>query len=116
MKNPLLVKTQPMVCVNKPHHAAASPNGHEPNPVKALSRGQLSSSTTTPDASISGACAGKLRANLKDNSMSKDDQIDDGELTKLGIERRQTEIFLWGGYRYSNARDALAAAKRGAKP
>jgi hypothetical protein len=24
-------------------------------------------------------------------------------------------FFLWGGFRYSNARDALAAAKRGAK-
>jgi hypothetical protein len=26
------------------------------------------------------------------------------------------EVFLWGGYRYSNVRDALAAAKRQAKP
>jgi len=25
-------------------------------------------------------------------------------------------VFLWGGYRYSSARDALAAAKRSAKP
>ena len=35
------------------------------------------------------------------------------ELDRFGIERVQTESFLWGGYRYSNARDALAAAKRG---
>ena len=63
-----------------------------------------------------GASAGELPSNLEDSSMSKDDQIDDGELTKLGIERRQIEIFLWGGYRYSNVRDALAAAKRSAKP
>ena len=39
--------------------------------------------------------------------------IDKDELARLGIERVQTEMFLWGGYRYSNARDAVAAAKRG---
>ena len=39
--------------------------------------------------------------------------IDKDELIRLGIERVQTEMFLWGGYRYSNARDAVAAAKRG---
>jgi hypothetical protein len=26
-----------------------------------------------------------------------------------------TDVFLWGGYRYSNASDALAAAKRSVK-
>jgi len=36
------------------------------------------------------------------------------ELKRLGIERVPADIFLWGGYRYSHARDALAAAKRGA--
>lgn len=41
--------------------------------------------------------------------------IDDAELKRLGIERQQTEAFLWGGYRYSNVRDAVAAAKRGDK-
>jgi hypothetical protein len=41
-----------------------------------------------------------------------DSRIDD-ELARLGIERVQTESFLWGGYRYGNARDAIAAAKRG---
>ncbi len=44
--------------------------------------------------------------------MSQDER---SELDRLGIERVQTETFLWGGYRYSNARDALAAAKRGQK-
>ena len=45
-------------------------------------------------------------------SMSQDER---SELDRFGIERVQTESFLWGGYRYSNARDALAAAKRGQK-
>ena len=36
------------------------------------------------------------------------------DIERYGIVRVQTEHFTWGGYRYSNARDALAAAKRGA--
>lgn len=42
-----------------------------------------------------------------------DDKTDAAELARLGIERVQTESFLWGGYRYSSARDAVAAARRG---
>jgi hypothetical protein len=38
----------------------------------------------------------------------------DGELERLGITRVHLENFLWGGFRYSQARDAIAAAKRGA--
>ena len=37
------------------------------------------------------------------------------EAARHGIERVPADVFLWGGYRYSNARDALAAAKRGVK-
>jgi len=44
-----------------------------------------------------------------------DDKIDQAELDRYGIERIPAEVFLWGGYRYSSARDALAAAKRNAK-
>jgi hypothetical protein len=44
-----------------------------------------------------------------------DNSIDEVELARLGIERVPAEAFLWGGYRYSNARDAVAAAKRGDK-
>jgi hypothetical protein len=44
-----------------------------------------------------------------------DNVIDELELARLGIERVQIESFRWGGYRYSNARDAVAAAKRGDK-
>lgn len=44
---------------------------------------------------------------------SNDNHVDEMELARLGIRRVETEIFLWGDYRYSNLRDALAAAKRG---
>ncbi|HEU0310655.1 MAG TPA: hypothetical protein VFR36_05505 [Sphingomicrobium sp.] len=42
-----------------------------------------------------------------------DNHIDDLELARLGIRRIQADVFLWRDYRYSNARDAVAAAKRG---
>lgn len=35
------------------------------------------------------------------------------ELAAFGIACVQTRTFEWGGYRYTNARDAIAAAKRG---
>jgi hypothetical protein len=44
------------------------------------------------------------------------DVVDQAELDKFGVARVPADLFLWGGYRYSNARDALAAAKRAAKP
>jgi hypothetical protein len=44
-----------------------------------------------------------------------DNVIDEVELARLGIQRVQVEAFVWGGYRYNNARDAVAAAKRGDK-
>jgi hypothetical protein len=36
------------------------------------------------------------------------------ELAALGIACIQTTTFEWGGYRYTNAHDAIAAAKRAA--
>jgi hypothetical protein len=47
--------------------------------------------------------------------MNERDKVEQAELDRYGIQRVPAETFLWGGYRYSNARDALAAAKRGAK-
>lgn len=35
------------------------------------------------------------------------------ELEKYRIVTIPMEVFEWGGYRYTNAHDALAAAKRG---
>ena len=52
-------------------------------------------------------------ADEKAHPMSMNHEIDDAELLRLGIERVQTESFRWGGYRYTNASDAIAAAKRG---
>jgi len=43
------------------------------------------------------------------------DRVPQSELDRYGIERVPADIFLWGGYRYSTSRDALAAAKRSAK-
>lgn len=48
--------------------------------------------------------------------MNEREKIDQSELERYGIERIPADIYLWGGYRYSNVRDALAAAKRDAKP
>ena len=38
------------------------------------------------------------------------------ELARHGIQRVPAEIFLWKGYRYTSASDALSAAKRAEKP
>jgi hypothetical protein len=54
-------------------------------------------------------------ANFPKGPQMNDNTIDEVELARLGIQRVQTESFTWGGYRYGNARDAVAAAKRGDK-
>lgn len=48
--------------------------------------------------------------------MNDRDKVDPAELERYGIERVPADVYLWGGYRYSSARDALAAAKRNARP
>jgi hypothetical protein len=48
--------------------------------------------------------------------MSPGDKVELAELDRHGIRRVPADVFLWNGYRYSNARDALAAAKREARP
>jgi hypothetical protein len=47
--------------------------------------------------------------------MIEREKIEQEELDRYGIQRVPSDTFVWGGYRYSNARDALAAAKRNAK-
>ena len=47
--------------------------------------------------------------------MPEKESVSEADLTRYGVERVPVDVFLWGGYRYSNARDALAAAKRNAK-
>ena len=65
---------------------------------------------------------GSIRQASDDNRYEEDamtahdrDQISQSELDRYGIERVPADVFLWGGYRYSNARDAIAAARRGGK-
>lgn len=41
--------------------------------------------------------------------------VSKAELEKYMIVTIPLEVFEWGGYRYTNAHDALAAAKRGAR-
>ena len=43
---------------------------------------------------------------------SNDIQVDEAELSRLGIRRVERHVFQWGEYIYSNVRDAVAAAKR----
>lgn len=47
--------------------------------------------------------------------MNERDKVEQTELDRYGIERVPADHFVWGGYHYSNARDAIAAAKRNAK-
>ena len=47
--------------------------------------------------------------------MNELDKAEQAELDRYGIQRVPADTFLWGGYRYSTARDALAAANRNAK-
>ena len=46
---------------------------------------------------------------------NNDNHIDELELARLGIQRVESHSFVWGAYRYSNARDAIAAARRDEK-
>ena len=48
--------------------------------------------------------------------MKPGDTVEQAELDKHSIVRVPADFFLWGGYRYSSAHDALAAARRAAKP
>lgn len=44
--------------------------------------------------------------------MTSDDRLEDSELERLGIRRVERHVFQWGGYTYTNVRDAISAAKR----
>jgi len=44
--------------------------------------------------------------------MSGREEPDAKELERYGIVRVPSDTFEWNGYRYTHARDALAAAKR----
>ena len=44
--------------------------------------------------------------------MGEGDKAVQAELDRYGIQRVPADVYLWAGYRYSNARDAIAAARR----
>lgn len=69
------------------------------------------SSTRTHAASIQQARGADFsREHRMDNNT-----IDQSELDRLRIKRVPTEVFVWGDFRYSNASDAIAAARRAEK-
>lgn len=66
----------------------------------------------TPDRSSQFAPLTVHNASYERCSVKMNEQMNDAELVRLGIERVQTEVYRWGGYRYTNLSDAVAAAKR----
>jgi hypothetical protein len=48
-------------------------------------------------------------------SAFRDPEPSNADLERYGIERVPADTFIWQGYRYTQARDALAAAKRAEK-
>lgn len=52
---------------------------------------------------------------VRSSEMSMRDDLR-SELEKYGITQVQLTVFDWGGYRYSNLADAIAASKRSARP
>ena len=46
---------------------------------------------------------------------TKPKESDHLQLDRYGIEVSSVKIYLWNGYRYSSASDAVAAARRAAK-
>lgn len=42
----------------------------------------------------------------------RNEEVEEVELDRYGIKRVPSDVFHWEGFRYSNAHDALAAAKR----
>ena len=55
-----------------------------------------------------------MSATQKGLHMTTNEQPDSAELERYGIVRVPADTFTWNGYRYTHARDALAAAKRAA--
>jgi hypothetical protein len=55
-----------------------------------------------------------LISHSRTDNMTERDEPKQSELDQYGITRVPADVFLWGGYRYSQVHDALAAAKRGA--
>jgi len=71
-------------------------------------------STSIPSSPNSTDCwENEGGASRPATSVSEDTEA--AALKQYGITPVQLTVFDWGGYRYSNSRDAIAAAKRGAR-
>ena len=63
-------------------------------------------------ASTQEACVAET---FKGTLAMNNNAIDQAELDRLHIKRVPTEVFVSGDFRYSNASDAIAAARRAEK-
>lgn len=68
-----------------------------------------------PSAETSGLVQPEAAGRSKEaaNPRGAEGETQATELARHGITSVPVTFFDWGGYRYSNARDAIAAAKRG---
>ncbi len=73
----------------------------------------MSPSTTLPGSEGSVDCWENEGGPVRLPEMQARDDLQ-SELKKYGITPVQLTVFDWGGYRYTNSRDAIAAAKRAA--
>jgi hypothetical protein len=55
------------------------------------------------------------RATGSTQAQDSDPTGGDEDLRRLGITRHEHTTYEWNGYRYSNAADAIAAAKRSSR-
>jgi hypothetical protein len=70
--------------------------------------------TTTPPASEGSAARWENEGGpARSPEMQSRDDLET-ELKRYAITPVHLTVFDWGGYRYTNSRDAIAAAKRGA--
>jgi hypothetical protein len=73
----------------------------------------MSASTTLPGSEGSADRWENEGGPMRSPEMQARDDLQ-SDLKKYGITPDQLTVFDWGGYRYTNSRDAIAAAKRGA--
>ena len=64
---------------------------------------------------IRAAFAADLSSPLPKGIQMNNNEVDEAELARLRIKRVPADVFVWGEFRYGNARDAIAAARRGEK-
>jgi hypothetical protein len=71
----------------------------------------MTTSTTLPTSERSTDRSENEGGPMRSPEIRSGDDVQ-SELKRYGITPVQVTVFDWGGYRYSNSRDAIAAAKR----